>query len=239
MTLLIVGLGVVTTLALLPASPRLPAAVRAPTSRPDDLGTLRRLRVPLAGLCVLGVWLFLGGVVGLVGGGIAAGVAWRVLSSGEGPEARRRREELESGLPFAVHLLGACLHAGSAVSTSLDAVGTACGGVLSDEFGRLHARLTLGSDPEEVWTELAARGPLAPLGRAMTRAHRSGASVGAAIDQLSEDLRGATRGAAQTRARTVEVRAAAPLGLCLLPSFLLLGVVPLTAGLFSSLDFLG
>ena len=39
-----------------------------------------------------------------------------------------------------------------------------------------------------------------------------------------------------TRARAVGVRAALPLGLCLLPSFLLLGIVPLVVGMLSDLD---
>jgi hypothetical protein len=40
----------------------------------------------------------------------------------------------------------------------------------------------------------------------------------------------------EERARTVGVRAALPLGLCLLPSFLLLGIVPLVVGLLSELS---
>jgi hypothetical protein len=40
----------------------------------------------------------------------------------------------------------------------------------------------------------------------------------------------------EERARGVGVRAAVPLGLCLLPSFVLLGVVPLVVSLLQSLD---
>ena len=48
--------------------------------------------------------------------------------------------------------------------------------------------------------------------------------------------RGASsRSEAEARARTVGVRAAAPLGLCLLPAFVLVGVVPLVAGTVASL----
>jgi Ca-activated chloride channel family protein len=42
------------------------------------------------------------------------------------------------------------------------------------------------------------------------------------------------RGDAEDRARTVGVRAAVPLGLCLLPAFVVLGIVPLAAGLLAS-----
>ena len=40
---------------------------------------------------------------------------------------------------------------------------------------------------------------------------------------------------AQDRARAVGVRAAVPLGVCLLPSFLLLGIVPLAVSLATSI----
>jgi hypothetical protein len=54
--------------------------------------------------------------------------------------------------------------------------------------------------------------------------------VAAALVRLSEDLRARQRAAVEERVRQVEVRAAVPLGVCLLPSFILIGVVPLVAG---------
>jgi hypothetical protein len=49
-------------------------------------------------------------------------------------------------------------------------------------------------------------------------------------------MRARARAEVEARAKTVEVRAAAPLGACFLPAFVLLGVVPLVAGLFGSLQ---
>jgi hypothetical protein len=40
----------------------------------------------------------------------------------------------------------------------------------------------------------------------------------------------------EERARSVGVKAAVPLGLCLLPAFVLVGVVPLVVSLLTSLD---
>ena len=48
--------------------------------------------------------------------------------------------------------------------------------------------------------------------------------------RLAVDLRRGARARVEARARAVGVRAALPLGLCLLPAFVLLGVVPLVAG---------
>lgn len=230
------GLVALAVLAAFPPRPRVPHVVPTASETASDRGLLQRLRVPLAGLCVFGVWVVLGGPTGVGAGLVAAAFAWRVLGTGEGPIAKRRRRELEEGLPFAVHLLGACLRSGAPVTTALDAVAAATGGAVGEEFGAVHARLVLGADPADVWTDLAQAGPLAPLGRALVRAHRSGSEVAVAVDRLSEDLAASSRTDARARARTVEVRAAAPLGLCLLPAFLLLGVVPLVAGMFTSLD---
>jgi hypothetical protein len=97
----------------------------------------------------------------------------------------------------------------------------------------LIARVELGADPGEVWRLLSGDDVLAPLGRALARAHDSGASVVLAIDRLAGDLARDHRGVAEDRARAVGVKAAIPLGLCLLPSFLLVGIVPVVAGLLT------
>ena len=70
----------------------------------------------------------------------------------------------------------------------------------------------------------------------MARAHETGASVRTVVERLAVDLAAQRHVAAQERARTVEVRAAAPLGVCFLPAFVLLGVVPMVVGVFGSMD---
>ena len=50
------------------------------------------------------------------------------------------------------------------------------------------------------------------------------------MGRLSDDLRRASRADVESRARAVGVKAAVPLGVCLLPAFVLVGVVPLVAG---------
>ena len=77
---------------------------------------------------------------------------------------------------------------------------------------------------------------LAPLGRALVRAGRSGASVTHEVVRLGDELARRSRAAVEERARGVGVKAAVPLGLCLLPSFVLIGVVPLVVSLLATLD---
>jgi len=202
-----------------------------------DHGLLRRLRVPLVALTVIGGWTLLGGWVGGVFGVGAGVVGWRVLGAVEGPAAIRRRAALARDLPMAVHLLGASLKAGSAVGPALSDVAAALGSPVADEFLLVVRRLELGIDPAAAWS--ATDDELRPLGRSMARAHQSGASVVVAVDRLAEELRATRRHRTEALARSVEVRAAAPLGLCFLPAFVVLGVVPMVVGIFSTMSLFG
>ena len=56
-----------------------------------------------------------------------------------------------------------------------------------------------------------------------------------AVGRLAEALAEAARGEVEDRARAVGVKAALPLGLCLLPAFVLLGIVPVVAGMLATL----
>ncbi len=232
---LLFGLVLTATMLLLPA-PYLPVqdarAPRAAEADEQDRALLTRLRVPLSGLALVGGWTIVGGTVGWAIGLIAAVLGWRVLSEVEAPGAARRRRELERDLPVAVHLLGAALVAGSTTAKALWDVADALPGPVAEEFRVLHHRLALGVDPVSVWRSVD--GVLQTLGRSMARAHESGGSVVADVHQLATELSGRTRLRRDALARTVEVRAAAPLGLCFLPAFVLIGVVPMVVGIFSS-----
>ena len=77
-----------------------------------------------------------------------------------------------------------------------------------------------------------------PAGRCVVVCRTSGAdpadaAMANAMAAHADDLRQASRSRVEARARAVGVRAALPLGVCLLPAFVLLGVVPLVAGSLS------
>lgn len=211
----------------------------AQPGEPPDQGLLQLLRWPLAGLATLGVWAFVGGPVGVLGGLVAGAWSVRALAAAEGPRARARRLDLARDLPAGVDLLGAVVAAGGAVEQGLSLVAEALPGALADEFGAIRHRLALGADPVAVWREVATHDELAPLGLAMVRAHESGAAVGSAIAALADELRDRARFEVESRARSVDVKSAGPLGLCLLPAFVLIGVVPMVAGIFASSGLFG
>ncbi|MFC6286899.1 type II secretion system F family protein [Nocardioides sp. GCM10027113] len=177
----------------------------------------------------------MGGPLAPVVGLLAAAAAWWWLGRVEPAAVRRERAAVRRDLPHLVHLLGASLRSGAAPASALRLVCAALPGPAATRLRPLAEQLALGADPALVWGSLARDEVLGPLGRALARSHQTGASVVAAVDRLGEDLAASARAEVEHRARAVGVRAALPLGLCLLPSFLLLGIVPLVAGLVSGL----
>jgi pilus assembly protein TadC len=176
-------------------------------------------------------------------GGLAAAIVGAVLGAGgswliarlETPSARRRREEIDRDMPLAVDLLAACALAGLAVETSIDAVASAVGGPLRETLVGHSLRVRLGADPVGDWRRLQSHPQLEPLARSMARSAESGAAVAESLDRLSDDVRRRRALVLQSRARSVGVQAAGPLGLCFLPAFMLVGVVPTVIGGFAHL----
>lgn len=208
---------------------------------PPEPGPLRqraprglRLRpVAVVGVA-LGAWLFVGGAAGVVAGLVAAVVARHLLAGAEPSSARREREEVERTLPHLVSLFAATLRAGAEPVAGLARVCAALPGPTADRLAPVVERSRWGASGAEVWGTLARDEELAPLARAMVRSQASGASVVQAVERLADELERESLARAEDAARRVGVAAAVPLGVCLLPAFLLLGVVPTVASLFGS-----
>ncbi len=218
--------------------PHVCATPRVPEPVPDAEGWLRRHR---------GLWSLLGrgrrGDLRRRGGRagrrpvVGRSAVWVVVGRAEpaaGPAPRATRSG--ATCPRVVLLLAAALRSGAAARR-----GGACWwpgpcpGRRPTGSPPLAARLALGVPAATVWADLAADPDLAPLGRTMARAHDTGAPVVAAVERLADELAAAGRADVEDRARAVGVRAAVPLGLCLLPAFVLVGIVPLVAGLLGSI----
>ncbi|GLW98320.1 type II secretion system F family protein [Microtetraspora sp. NBRC 16547] len=176
-------------------------------------------------------FLVLGGVLGAVAGVLVVAGIWVVVQRREPAEIRRRRERVTADLPFAVDLMVACLRAGQPVSGAVDMVAEAIGGPLGERLSWVGGQIRLGADPESAWGALAQDPPLTSLARAMIRATRRGAPVAEVLTRLADDARQAARASSSAAARKAGVQAVAPLGLCFLPAFVFLGIIPVVAGL--------
>ena len=236
MTAVLVGLlaGAV-VLFLVPGRPTLSPSTASPSAAPDP-AWMRRARPLLALLCGCAAAVFVGGAAAFVAGPSAVATAWWAIGRAEPPGVRRARQEVRRDLPHLVLLLATALRSGMSAGDGVRLACAALPGAAATRLTTVSERLALGVDPEKVWATLEDDSELAPLGRALARAHRTGAPVVAAVEGLGDDLERGARARVEERARQVGVRAALPLGLCLLPSFLLLGIVPLVAGLVSSMS---
>ena len=203
---------------------------------PLQVGWLHRRRSLWSALCGVAVVVFAPSLVGLVAGAVAVVLAWVVIGRAEPAHVRARRAAVRRDLPHVVALFAATLRSGAAPADGIGQVCAALPGPAADRLGGVAARLELGLDPAQVWSSLADDPQLAGLGRTLARAHTTGAPVVAAVELLAEELARDARADTEERARAVGVQAAVPLGLCLLPAFVLIGIVPLAVSLLSSLD---
>jgi pilus assembly protein TadC len=190
---------------------------------------------PLAAVGVgLGAWLLVGGLTGVAAGLVAALVARHLLATAEPSSVRRDREEVERTLPHLIDLFSSTLRAGAEPVAGLAQVCSALPGPAADRLAPVVERARWGASGAEAWSAVADDDALAPLARAMVRSQSSGASVVQTIERLADELERETLARAEDAARKVGVSAAIPLGVCLLPAFLLLGVVPTVASLFGT-----
>ncbi len=216
-----------------PALDRHRALIGAPPSRRRPSPRLAvTVLVPVASLLVLGPAP--GAVVALVATPVArAAVATRVSAA-----ERRRRELAALQLPAALDLLVAVLASGRPVVVALDVVAGTVPPPLQQELQEVVGRLRSGADASAVWDVLLGHATLGVLARAFRRAEQSGAPVAAVLAATAADVRRDAAARSRERARAVAVRTAAPLGLCFLPAFLLVGIVPSLLGVASGLDLL-
>jgi len=172
-------------------------------------------------------------LVGLPWGVLPAVLAFygvpRALSRLEPAASRRRAVLIGRDLPLAVDLLAACLRAGRPPQQALSVVATAVRGPLAELLTRVAHHLALGADPTDAWSQLRSEPACAPVARAIDRSIRSGAPLSKTLEHLADDTRQSRQHAADQRARATESRSALPLGLCFLPAFILLSIVPTIA----------
>ncbi|MFD8589805.1 type II secretion system F family protein [Streptomyces sp. NPDC059637] len=155
--------------------------------------------------------------------------------AGERAARARHTEQVVRQLPPTADLLAACLAAGAGPQEAAGAVGRSVRGPLGALLLRAAAELRLGADPAQCWERFAAEPGAAELGRCLEHACTTGVPPAAAVTRLAEQGRLRHARSAQARARRAGVLATAPLGLCFLPAFLLVGVAPVVMGLAGAL----
>lgn len=198
-------------------------------SKPHLPGRLPVLPVAVAGAAAVAGALFgpLGTVVAVV-----CGIGWWVRAR---RGARGERIGLTGDVPVVIGLIAAGMRAGAPLVSCLAAVARAAPGRLGSELAAVADRLRLGADPASAWSESAGAlpEPLVAAGRDLARAADTGAPVADLLDRHVADLHRELRSQATARVERLGVLVVMPLALCFLPSFLLVGVVPMVVDLLS------
>ncbi|MFI9203934.1 type II secretion system F family protein [Streptomyces sp. NPDC053048] len=195
----------------------------------------RRAAVGVVGVTGLVLVGFAAGTTGCVAGLVAAyGIRWwRRKAERAGVEVSA--DEVERQLPLAADLLAACLAAGAGPREAAEAVGGSLGGPVGEGLAQAAAEVRLGAEPATAWGRLGGLPGAEGTARCLERAQVTGVPAVEPMARLASRLRAAQARAAGIRARRAGVLATAPLGLCFLPAFLTVGVVPVVIGLASGL----
>ncbi|MBF6337612.1 type II secretion system F family protein [Nocardia abscessus] len=152
----------------------------------------------------------------------------------------RRKNQAADGLAVAsvLDLLAACLRAGLPMAAAARAVAPEAPEPLGEALRRAADSLALGADAATAWEQVARDSNARPgaeeiesLARMARRSARSGSSLAAAVTELAEQRRSAVEDSAAAKAERAGVLIGGPLGLCFLPAFVCLGIVPVVIGL--------
>ncbi len=203
------------------------AGDRDGTGSPTPLSGNARIAVVAVAVAGL-VWAAAGGVGGAVTG-LLAGAA--VVLAARRLTGRGTTRTGAGDLAAAWDLLAVCLRAGLAVPVAVEAAAARLPGAAGETLRRTAGLLALGAGPEEAWAGTAAVPEMATFGRAAARSAATGAALGRTAATEAERLRAELADLAEARAQRAAVRITAPLGLCFLPAFLVLGIAPVVIGL--------
>lgn len=134
-----------------------------------------------------------------------------------------------------LELIGAVLDAGSGLGRSLELVARHAAPGLGLHLEPVVSALALGADWETAWrSSRAVPAELLPLRDALAFAALAGVPSSAILYAQAARLRREQFRAAERRAAALGVKLVVPLGLCSLPAFVCLGVVPVLLAMFSA-----
>lgn len=166
--------------------------------------------------------------------GPAAARARAAMGDRRPPAARRSTRGPDPlAVASSLDVLAVCLTAGMAVSTAAAATAPSAPPRLAQVLRRAADLLALGADPAVAWSAPPGvpDSQIDALLRLARRSSVSGVALAGALSELAVQCRQDAVHAAAAKAERAGVLIAGPLGLCFLPAFVCLGIVPVIAGL--------
>jgi Flp pilus assembly protein TadB len=200
---------------------------RPPPARVAAMISPRRTAIP-AGVLVAVVGTIavalLGWSLGIVSALVVLGVRrWRLRRA-----ARRREALVRRHLPDVVELLAAAIDAGCTLTVAIPLLAPLAPEPFGGALAAVARRLSHGERVADALGTLADRlgEPVQPMVAALAGCERNGLPLAPTLARLATDARHDRRRQAEAAARALPVRLSFPLVLCLLPAFVLLGIVP-------------
>ncbi|ERG69401.1 type II secretion system F family protein [Segniliparus rugosus] len=130
-------------------------------------------------------------------------------------------------------LFAVSLRAGLPTPVALRAVARTAPEPCASALAKAAHSLALGAEPQTAWAEAEELPATAALARMAKRSARSGTALADGLVELATTERAEALDRATAGAGRAGVLLAGPLGLCFLPAFLCLGVIPVIIGLGS------
>lgn len=218
---------------------------RLETARPLTQGGLARLAFGKEGAAPLSVRVLFGLAAGLVlflllppvTGAVAllAAPVTIVFAGGQVSLRKRTGAVVQEELADTVELLAVSLSAGAPMRTALEVVGGVQGAATAAVLSKVSGLLTMGVPEQLAWQELTDDQTWGPVARDVARSARSGTSLVEVLHVHADEARLVSQEGALKKARTAGVRSVVPLVACFLPAFVLVGLVPIIAGLLGEL----
>lgn len=189
-----------------------------------------------------------------VGAGAAVGVAVDLWNSpdralvpvSDGSSGRRDGDRAGSdadadavpSVTMLLEMMAAAIHQGASIPRAMEVVGESWGGELGTVLGDASRALHRGVGWRNAWIRACAHprfgGSMTLLADALESSYRHGTSplagISAVVDQIDRD----ERRRIEEGAAKLGVRMLVPTGLCFLPSFIVLGIVPVIASFGTS-----
>lgn len=128
-------------------------------------------------------------------------------------------------------LLAACLRSGLPISTAAAAAAHSAPPAFGIALRKAADLLELGADAATAWDAVAKDPETEALARMARRSARAGSSMASAMTELAAIQRTRAEDASAAAAERAGVLISGPLGLCFLPAFICLGIVPVVIGL--------
>ncbi len=175
--------------------------------------------------------VLVGGLPGVAVGALATAAGWWAIRRARRPRAPTIDLAAKLRLAGTLDLLAACLRAGLPVPTALDGVAGTAPAEAGTALRSTAGLLALGSGADEAWAPVRTFPGLGELAAAAIRTSRSGAAFAAAAADLAGRFREELATEAEERAERAGVVLALPVGVCFLPAFFCLGVLPVVLGL--------